>query len=71
MKFPLDKHDLRIVIGQLVATFLLSLFAFSTMLNDKDDFWNYIIPANSILLIGTFTYMGFQVHLQNLKENEY
>ena len=41
------------------------------LIKNKFDFWNYIIPANIILFLGMCVFMGFQVYLQNLKDDEH
>lgn len=41
------------------------------MLNDKDDFWQHLVPANLMLFVGQLIYMAFQLYLCKLEDDDH
>lgn len=69
-KTPIGRQDFLIIVGQLITIFFFIMLCFKSLKN-KQDFWNYMLPASFVLLLGLYAYMAFQVYLQRLKDDEY
>ena len=70
-KLPLGFEDFKIVVGQLCTILSVSLLGFVLSLNDKDDFWYHLFPANLTLFGGQLVYMGFQLYMQKLDDDNH
>ena len=68
---PVGRKDVMIIIAQFIAIMCLTLLFFVLTLNDPDDFWYYLLPANLTLYCGMLAYMGVQVYLQRLADDDH
>lgn len=70
-KLPVGRQDVMIILGQFIAIMCLTLLFYVLTLNEPDDFWYYLVPANLTLFFGMLAYMGVQVYLQRLADDDH